>query len=475
MASSSSAEMPESFLDPNTFDAMSDPVFTCDGHTYDRASITRWLDTHTTSPRTGLVLDSFELRPNHALRQAIEEWYSAQGTGWQIPWAEVEIGERLGSGAFKTVWSGSWKGRQVALLQLRGGECCAVECQVMHELGRHPRLASFYGMTQDGDGVKYMVMEIAHHGSLDAALPRLLGGVRPTPQLVVAIGEQVAEAMECIALRGIIHRDLAARNVLACDLTLDGRRLDIRVSDFGLAREQHYVFAGPSDALPVRWMAPEAILQHKFSEKTDVWSFGVLLWELCTLEVPFAYVPDLEQLQRQVCEEGRRLEQPEGCPGSLYSLMMRCWAHAAAERPTFKDLRGMLRELALELHSEVPSEGHAPAWRQFKDGLNFERRCESHTCAAYNQMVIIPCGFGEFDVGRDLPESRCPSCGCCSDGGDAEDERVWLSNCEWSWSGRVSNAPAQVHKDQGRCEGAPFAPATHRQVWRSLTYSARAL
>ena len=55
----------------------------------------------------------------------------------------------------------------------------------------------------------------------------------------------------------------------------------------------------------------------------------------------------------------------------------------------------MLRELALELHSEVPSEGHAPAWRQFKDGLNFERRCESHTCAAYNQMVIIPCGFGE--------------------------------------------------------------------------------
>jgi len=460
-------EVPEAFLDPITFDAMTDPVITCDGHTYDRGSITRWLDTHNTSPRTGLILESRDLIPNHQLRQAIEEWYSAAGADWKIPWPEVEVGEQLSCGAYKTAYSGTWKGKNVALLQLRSGES-HVECQVMHDLGQHPRLATFYGVARDNDDKEWIVMEMAHHGSLDDSLRRVLGGAQPSPHLVVAIGEQVAEAMECISLRGIVHRDLAARNVLAFDLHADGRRLDVRVSDFGLARECDYV-CGSTDALPVRYMSPEAILQRNFSEKSDVWSFGVLLWELMTLEIPFAFAEDLEQTMKQVCQDGHRLEKPEWCPESLYGLMARCWAHDPSDRPSFKDLRGLLRDLALELHS-VEAPVHAPVWRQFRDGINFERQCKNHACAACNQVVVIPCGFGDFDIGEDLPAARCPSCNCEGEGG--EEERVWLQNCEWSWRGRMPR-DANTHEDQGRCEGAPIMSTTHTQVWRSLKFAVK--
>ncbi|XP_026673736.1 mast/stem cell growth factor receptor Kit-like [Ceratina calcarata] len=154
--------------------------------------------------------------------------------------------------------------------------------------------------------------------------------------------KEIAMGMEHLEAIGIIHRDLAARNILL------GADLTVKISDFGLSRNGIYVIKsteGKVRRLPIRWMSPEALYDRTFSSKSDVWSFGVVLWEMSTLGgFPYSNVQD-DRLLRYVIHENGRLERPDDVPTNVYELMDSCWAKEPEDRPTFAQLHSEIQSL----------------------------------------------------------------------------------------------------------------------------------
>lgn len=141
----------------------------------------------------------------------------------------------------------------------------------------------------------------------------------------------------------IIHRDLAARNVLV------GENQVCKVADFGFARDviASHVYERKSEGrLPIRWMAPESLYDNIFSVKSDVWSFGVLIWEVVTLgSTPYPGLAAAEVMRR--VRDGYRLDKPDHCRRELYNIMYYCWDKDPKERPTFNELVTLLEPLLL--------------------------------------------------------------------------------------------------------------------------------
>ncbi|XP_028415331.1 fibroblast growth factor receptor 1-like [Dendronephthya gigantea] len=148
---------------------------------------------------------------------------------------------------------------------------------------------------------------------------------------------QIAAGMKHISDHGIVHRDLAARNILL------GKDKILKISDFGLSREGAYV-QKPGGRVPYRWLAIEAIQERSYSIASDVWAFGVVLWEICTLgEIPYPEVPVGEL--RNFLLNGKRLEKVENCTDDIYNIMSSCWSQLPENRPTFEELHDKLLEL----------------------------------------------------------------------------------------------------------------------------------
>jgi len=159
--------------------------------------------------------------------------------------------------------------------------------------------------------------------------------------------------MDFLASRRCVHRDLAARNVLV------GENYVLKVADFGLARDiykdEHYVKT-TAGLLPVKWMAIEALVDRVYTHKSDVWSFGVLLWELFTLGgSPYPGLPANEVYQYLM--EGQRMDIPVNCPDEMYEIMCNCWQHSPDDRASFADLVARLDKL-LDDRSAETGEGY---------------------------------------------------------------------------------------------------------------------
>lgn len=155
------------------------------------------------------------------------------------------------------------------------------------------------------------------------------------PKDLMIIARQIVVAMEYLTSLKILHRDLAARNVLVCDNNL------VKISDFGLSRDvyqDNVYFKIGNGRLPIRWMALESLTHQKYTAQSEVWSFGVLLWEIVTLgATPYPGIDTKDIIG--LLKNGYRMERPPNCSKELFAIMSNCWKTNPKERPTFTDLR----------------------------------------------------------------------------------------------------------------------------------------
>uniref|UniRef100_A0A8D0FZR7 Inactive tyrosine-protein kinase 7 n=1 Tax=Sphenodon punctatus TaxID=8508 RepID=A0A8D0FZR7_SPHPU len=207
----------------------------------------------------------------------------------------------------------------------------------------HANVVKLVGLCREAEP-HYMILEYVDLGDLKQFL-RISRSkeekLKPQPistKQKVSLCTQVALGMEHLSNNRFVHKDLAARNCLV------GAQRQVKVSSLSLSKDvynsEYYHFR--QAWIPLRWMPPEVVLEDEFSTKSDVWSFGVLMWEVFTLgEMPYTKLADDEVLAG--LQSGKmKLPHPEGCPSKLYKLMQRCWAPSPKDRPSFSEIANML-------------------------------------------------------------------------------------------------------------------------------------
>uniref|UniRef100_A0A674MW81 Tyrosine-protein kinase n=1 Tax=Takifugu rubripes TaxID=31033 RepID=A0A674MW81_TAKRU len=235
------------------------------------------------------------------------------------------------------VMAGDYRGTKVAVKCIKNdatAQAFIAEASVMTKL-RHDNLVQLLGVIVEENSSLYIVTEYMAKGCLvDYLRSRgrtVLGG-----DALLHFALDVCEAMAYLEANNFIHRDLAARNVLVSDDNV------AKVSDFGLTKE---VSSSQDTAkLPVKWTAPEALREKNFSTKSDVWSYGILLWEIYSFgRVPYPRIPLKEVVPR--VEKGYKMDCPDGCPEVVYNIMKQCWNLDPAARPSFQMLKEWIQHI----------------------------------------------------------------------------------------------------------------------------------
>lgn len=257
---------------------------------------------------------------------------------WEINPSELTFMKELGSGQFGQVRLGKWRAQhKVAIKAIREGamyeEDFIEEAKVMMRLS-HPKLVQLYGVCSQQRPI-YIVTEFMELGCLLNFLRQRRGSFDLEALLSICL--DVSEGMEYLEKNRFIHRDLAARNCLVND------SLVVKVSDFGMARyvldDQYTSSSGAK--FPVKWSPPEVFNFCKYSSKSDVWSYGVLMWEVFTEgRMPFEQNQNHEVVT--LVTQGHRLYRPKLASATIYDIMQLCWHERPDERPSFSDLVSMI-------------------------------------------------------------------------------------------------------------------------------------
>uniref|UniRef100_A0A8C8VHP2 Tyrosine-protein kinase n=1 Tax=Pelusios castaneus TaxID=367368 RepID=A0A8C8VHP2_9SAUR len=195
----------------------------------------------------------------------------------------------------------------------------------------HPNIVRLIGVCTQKQPI-YIVMELVQGGDFLTFL-RSEGQQLKVKELL-KMTENAAAGMEYLESKHCIHRDLAARNCLVTE------KNSLKISDFGMSRQEEdgiYSCTGGLKQIPVKWTAPEALNYGRYSSESDVWSFGILLWEAFSLgAIPYASLSNTQT--REAVDQGVRLDPPEQCPEDVYKLMQRCWEYEPWNRPSFSTI-----------------------------------------------------------------------------------------------------------------------------------------
>uniref|UniRef100_A0A182MKN3 mitogen-activated protein kinase kinase kinase n=1 Tax=Anopheles culicifacies TaxID=139723 RepID=A0A182MKN3_9DIPT len=278
----------------------------------------------------------------------------------EIQYHELDLKEVIGVGGFSKVHRAFLNGEEVAVKASRQDDEFEVARQnVLQEAKlfwslKHPNIVSLKGVCLDPKTL-CLVMEYARGGSLN----KILAGRKIPPNVLVDWAIQIARGMKylhCEAPISVIHRDLKSSNVLISESIQHGNLLNktLKITDFGLAREA-YRTTRMSAAGTFAWMPPEVIKSGTYSKASDVWSYGVLLWELLTGETPYKGFDSLS-VAYGVAVNTLALPIPKTCPESWGKLMKSCWEIDPHRRPSFKEIEKDLDIIARSGFAQTPHE-----------------------------------------------------------------------------------------------------------------------
>jgi len=266
---------------------------------------------------------------------------------FEIDYTELHFEKEIGRGSYGVVFKGQWRGGTVAIKQLAFKDTMSAkdladfraEAKLMASLRPHVNVVQFLGIT-GGQYPLCIVTEFLDQGSLYGFLHG--GDVKIDTNMMMTLVKGVAAGMLHLHREGLIHRDLAARNILI------GSGFQVKITDFGLARPNaEGNNKTKSETGPLKWMSPEAIKNRTYSKASDVWAFGVVLYEVLSRQDPYA---DLDPVQAalEVTHSNLRLPIPPYAPVIVSEIMAGCFQTGADKRPSFAAIYERLRDARME-------------------------------------------------------------------------------------------------------------------------------
>ncbi|XP_043213446.1 activated Cdc42 kinase-like isoform X2 [Amphibalanus amphitrite] len=323
-------------------------------------------------PEPALVPDDSPSRQRHAIKMPKHI----------IPADAIVVNKELGTGEFGVVQQGVWTNEEGHRIQV-AIKCLSKqrmqsnpteflkEATIMHNI-EHEHIVRLYGVVLDTNALM-LVTELAPLRSLLECLkePNLRASFPVLTLCGFAI--QICDGMQYLESKRLIHRDLAARNILVFS------KNTIKISDFGLSRmlgvgkDYYQTNFNVNLKLPIAWCAPECINYLRFTSSSDVWAYGVTLWEMFSYGFqPWAALTGQQILEAIDEPNFQRLEQPDTCPKDCYNLMLKCWQHDPNKRPNFHELAQLLPECKPEQVQAVQSAGSEPTSPTKRDRLQYE-------------------------------------------------------------------------------------------------------
>ena len=287
-----------------------------------------------------------------------------------LPQDQIQIKKRLGAGMQGDVYLGKYRMANVALKVTQGDAFSKMEVEVLKAV-RHPNVVVFLGTTTLNDNRHCIVMELLSGGSM---LDFLRAQTSMTLHYSLQLCIEVGIGLDYLQGIGLVHADVAARNILIQGV----RGGSVKVGDFGLAKivKEGETLVLPNVPVPVRWSSPEVLSEREFSRHSDVWSFGVLLWEVFSFcgpsMLPYPHLAENNAVRDFVCK-GNILGCPGTCPAEVYSVMKSCFAFQPEHRPSFEEcinrLEGVLETCEdCEFRKEIATDSVNHGLCTYSDG-----------------------------------------------------------------------------------------------------------